>query len=233
MKAPRCTETEWLDVLRADDPRAIRSRRDLRRVNAWMLQDRIMARALTEHHVGTKPRTFVDLGGGDGEFMLSVARRLASRWRDVVVIVLDRHALVSQETRAAFHALQWRVETVRMDVFDFLAGPDAVGVDVMTANLFLHHFPPDRLARLFAQVPRSVSLFVACEPRRAPAALLGSRMLWALGCNDVTRHDAVVSVRAGFAGQELSDLWPADRGWQLSESGAWLFSHRFVARRDR
>ena len=43
----------------------------------------------------------------------------------------------------------------------------------------------------------------ASRGARAPA--LWASRLWALiGCNDVTRHDAVISVRAGFAGEELS-----------------------------
>ena len=62
-------------------------------------------------------------------------------------------------------------------------------------------------------------------------ALAGCRFLWAIGCNDVSRHDAVASVRAGFSGRELCALWPGGRGWQLSEGSAWPFSHTFVARR--
>jgi hypothetical protein len=56
-------------------------------------------------------------------------------------------------------------------------------------------------------------------------------MLWVVGCNDVTRHDAVVSVRAGFAGKELSPLWPEAPDWELAEHAAGSFSHLFIARR--
>jgi hypothetical protein len=52
--------------------------------------------------------------------------------------------------------------------------------------------------------------------------------VWVLGCNAVTRHDAVVSVRAGFAGKELSAAWPPG-AWQLEERVAWPFTHLFVA----
>jgi len=229
MRSPRYVEAEWLDVLPADDPGAVRSRLDLRRVNALMLHPAIMARTLAAHCGDAKPHTLIDLGGGDGAFMLAVARRLAPRWRDVTVVLTDRQEIVGESTRAAFRALRWRLETVRMDVFEFLDSPHVVGADVMIANLFLHHFPPEELARLLARAARSVPRFVACEPRRAALALAGSRALWALGCNDVTRHDAVASVRAGFAGRELSNLWPTDHGWELREGGAWLFTHRFVA----
>jgi hypothetical protein len=55
-------------------------------------------------------------------------------------------------------------------------------------------------------------------------------MVFALGANDVTRHDAVASVRAGFRGRELSGLWPAGAaGWRLNERGIFPFTHLFHA----
>jgi hypothetical protein len=231
MSVPRRVEPELLDELPADDPRAQRSRRDLELVNAFMLQSGIMARSLLRLHGGAPPRTLIDLGGGDGTFMLSVARRLAPRWPDVAVTVLDRQDILSDQTRADFRALGWRIETAATDVFAFLERANPSSVDVITANLFLHHFQPEQLARLLALAARSTGAFVACEPRRSPLALYGSKMLWALGCNDVTRHDAVVSVRAGFNGHELSGLWPTQGPWKLHESGARLFTHLFTAHR--
>ena len=46
-------------------------------------------------------------------------------------------------------------------------------------------------------------------------------------------HDAVASVRAGFRGRELSDLWPMDRAWTLRERGAFPFTHAFFAHADQ
>ena len=231
MNMPRCVEPEWLDELPAHDPRAIRSRRDLQRVNAWMLQRGIMERALVKHCRHDKPRVLLELGAGDGSFMLRLARRLAPHWQNVKVILLDRQNIVSRETREGFSALQWKVETVTADVFDFLEQARPRGVDIITANLFLHHFPQERLARLLAQAAPLTRLFVACEPRRAMTALLGSRLLWAIGCNEVSRHDAVVSVYSGFSGRELSALWPKNGEWRTHEHAARLFTHCFVARR--
>jgi hypothetical protein len=56
-------------------------------------------------------------------------------------------------------------------------------------------------------------------------------MLGLIGANGVTRHDAAVSVRAGFKGGELSALWPANPRWRLRERRAGLFSHLFLAQR--
>jgi hypothetical protein len=99
------------------------------------------------------------------------------------------------------------------------------------ANLFVHHFEGARLQSLLAGIADRAHAFVCLEPSRSASALLGSHLLGAIGCNDVTRHDAVVSVRAGFAAQELSSCWPDHNGWTLRENAAGLFGHRFAARR--
>jgi Methyltransferase domain len=231
MSLPRRLEPEWLDHLPADDPRAMRSRRDLTRVNSFMGNAGRMADALLQHAAGQTPRTMVDLGSGDGQAMLQVARRLAPHWRNVSIVLLDQQNILSETTLAGFAALGWRVEPTSADVFDFLARVQPV--DVITANLFLHHFVDEQLTRLFEQVARATSLMVACEPRRTKFVVEASRLLWAVGCNDVSVHDAVVSARAGFNDKELSALWPHDPQWQVHEQTAGLFSHRFIARRDR
>jgi hypothetical protein len=146
------------------------------------------------------------------------------------VILLDRQAITSPATRAAFARLGWGVQAAKADVFDWLRDPATPGFDAIVANLFLHHFEPARLRELLALAARKAPLFVACEPRRSTWALAGSRLLGFVGCNDVTRHDAVVSVRAGFRDGELAALWP-DEGWTVSERGRGLFSHVFAARR--
>lgn len=226
---PRCLEPEWLDTLPPDDPRALRSRRDLQRVNAWMLNAGIMTRALLNCSQGRPPRRLLDLGSGDGTFMLRVARRLAPHWPGVTAILLDQQSIVSAETRRQFHSLGWTIETAAADVFDLLERDSRTDVDVICANLFLHHFERERLARLLELAAQRTRCFVACEPRRAAHALAASKLLWAIGCNDVSRHDAVVSVRAGFTGGELSALWPAHAGWTLHEHPARLFTHCFAA----
>jgi hypothetical protein len=231
MSFPRRLEAELLDQLPADDPGAIRSRRDLKRVNAFMNNARCVASLLLTHVAGRQPRTILDLGSGDGAFMLQVARRLAPHWRDVTAILLDRQNIVSEETRAKFQALHWRIETISADVFDFLEGGQAANVDALTANLFLHHFTDEQLTRLFARAAQHAWLVAACEPRRAKFVVELSRMLWAVGCNDVTVHDAIASARAGFRDRELSALWPDRENWDLQERSAAVFSHCFVARR--
>ena len=196
----RFLEPEWLDELPPDDPRAVRSRADLRRVNAIMGNARIIARELGQ------ARRIADLGGGDGSLMQAVQHKLG---RELDVTIVDRIA--------------------GLEVFDFLARPGKP-LDAIVANLFLHHLTDADLRRLFTLAAARAPLLVACEPRRSRFALGGARLMWFIGANDVTRHDAVLSVRAGFTDSELSSLWPVAPGWSLIEKPAPPFSHLFVAR---
>lgn len=221
---PRLIEPELLDLLAAQDPRAQASRRDLQRINFVMRNQQIMARLL---RALPPPRRLADLGSGDGRFLLGVARRLAKYWPPVTALILDRQDIVSAQTRAGFAALGWQCTSVTGDILETLPQLDA---EVITANLFLHHLDEANLARLLALAADKAHGFIACEPRRSPAALMASRMVFALACNDVTRHDAVASVRAGFAGSELSRLWPR-AGWRLQEGTALPFTHALSATR--
>jgi hypothetical protein len=224
----RCLEPEWLDLLPADDPRAERSRRDLRRVNAWMGNARILERLLAAH-CRAAPRSLTDLGGGDGQLLLELAMRLARRWPRVAATLVDRQSIVGERTAARVRSLGWDIEAVAADALEYVHDAQPARPAVVIANLFLHHLAETDLTRLLARLATLEVVFIACEPRRSSLGMVGSRMLWAIGCNQVSRHDAIVSVRAGFSGKELSALWPSASGWRLSEAPAGLFSHTFVA----
>jgi SAM-dependent methyltransferase len=223
---PRVLQAEWLDELPSGDVRAIRSRADLRRVNAVMGNARHIAAALQMHLPQTEPLRIADLGAGDGALSLAVARRV-KRPR-VRLTLVDRSPVVHGITIGQLNALGWHASVAPSDVFAFLSRREEA-FDAVFVNLFLHHFDDTALERLLGLVAARTRLFVACEPRRSRLALGGSRLLWALGCNDVTRHDAVVSVRAGFSGSDIRVLWPQDARWQVSERAARPFSHLFTA----
>lgn len=228
----REVEPELLDDLPPADPGAVGSRADLRRLNSLMGHAGILSHAcrheLVETSVRTRPLRLVELGAGDGTLLLQLARCWSALGVTAEVTLLDRQNVVSAETRRAFATLNWSVNSVAADVFTWLQQPAAI-VDVMLANLFLHHFPEKPLRALLRLAAARTNLFIACEPRRSARALMASRLLGFIGCNDVTQHDAVVSVRAGFAGHEISTLWPPVPGWRLSEQRAGRFSHCFVA----
>ena len=72
----RIVEPELLDSLPPDDPAAMRSRADLRRVNWWMRNEVYMANAILG--LPHSASIIMEVGAGDGTFMLGVARRLAA-----------------------------------------------------------------------------------------------------------------------------------------------------------
>lgn len=240
----RNVQPELLDELSPEDSQAQGSRRDLQKLNWIMGHAAIFERAfhsfLKENPVENRPLKICELGAGDGTLLLEIARRMSVRGVTADVTMIDRQSLVSNETCSAFSALQWKVETVSDDVFSFLERPKndlensekSEQFDIIIANLFLHHFKPDALQNLLRLAAKKTRCFITCEPRRTRAALLASRLLGVIGCNAVTRNDAVISVRAGFANGDLSALWPTENDWQCSEHAAGLFTHFFMAKRN-
>ena len=236
MSLRRRVEPEWLDTLPPDEPRARRARRDLRRINRLMSTRRLVGPALdvlVRTSSAASPIPVIELGSGDGELLLYLGRRYASHWPRMDVTLLDLQPVVRTRTMDGYRALGWSVQVVRSDVLAWLAEPDANPKPIILANLFVHHFAGERLRAVLEGAARHASAFLCCEPRRSRFALQSSRMLGAIGCNDVTRHDAVASVRAGFSASELSSLWPRPNEWSLQEGPAGWFSHRFCARRKR
>jgi SAM-dependent methyltransferase len=237
----RVVTREILDDLPVDDIAAIRSRRDLQRVHRAMGTRSIVLRALRNMDVSRKrtgPLRVLELGAGDGSLLLAIAQELAPQWPPVHLTLLDAQPLVPPNSLERFAVLGWTARSTVMDVFDWIANPppkdhhtqSEAHWDVIIANLFLHHFEGQQLATLLRAIAARGDRFVACEPHRAWFPLLGSHLVGAIGANAVTRSDAVLSVRAGFRGNELAAMWPdVDTRWRVSEHPAGLFSHCFVA----
>ena len=232
---PRILEPETLDHLAPDDPVAQRSRRDLRRVNAFMGARRILARALDRVICDSRRKALriVELGCGDGRLMLDVARHRGQRWPEATIDLLDRQPIVDASTVAAFAAAGWRARPLIADVFDWADAAGDRRWDVVVANLFLHHFDGAALGRVLAGCARRADALVACEPRRSRFALGASHLILLLGANAVTRNDGVLSVRAGFIDGELGAAWPgAANVWRRDEYDDGLFTHCFCAVRS-
>jgi hypothetical protein len=239
---PRTVADEALDHLAPDDPAARRSRRDLVRVHRAMRTRAIVLQAwrrLVSPAAVHRPLRILELGAGDGTLLLGVARALAPPWPQVQLTLLDRQAIVSPTTVAGYAALGW---TARVQVDDVLAwaaqpaekapDPGRARWDLVTTTLFLHHFKDGQLGALLAAVASRTDRFFACEPKRSWLPLAGSHLIGAIGANAVTRADAVLSVHAGFRGDEITAAWPRAAGaWDTRESAAGVFSHCFSAKR--
>jgi hypothetical protein len=229
---PRVVTPELLDDLDPGDPRALRSRRDLRRVHRAMRSVQILEAAIGTLPLQQAPRSIIELGAGDGTLLLRLARALGAPWRGAHLTLLDRHDLIAEDTRAGFRQLGWTVTVIEADVLEWSRPPVGERYQLCLANLFLHHFKGAELQALLSGSAARTDVFIACEPRRDRFGLLASRMIGLLGANAVTREDAVKSVAAGFAGHELSTVWAAAPGaWATTEYRALPFSHCFTAMR--
>lgn len=220
MKTRRLTP-EILDELPADNPEAIRSRRDLRLINSLMGNYRMIRRAILAQSEMTH---WVELGAGAG----SLADSFDSESRQKFKV-----CGVDLGPRPENWPNHWN--WYQGDLFAFLEGekkdsgsPECRGV---IANLFLHHFSDDQLIRLGKILRQNYSRILAVEPvRRRRHCRMGA--LLHPFVNRVTRHDMRVSIEAGFRGGELAAiLIGGDDEWDFRLRETWIGSHFLSAER--
>ena len=203
----RTLQAELVDDLPAHHPNAIETRRDLRLINTLMGHAGIFVRSLKKAFPAQPPTRLLEIGAGDGQILLRVAKRLAGRWRDVDVTFVDLQNLLQEKTRADFAALHWTVRSVEGDIFKLWSDDAALEeTEAILANLVLHHFTDAQLNCLFSIAAKKADAFIAVEPRRERWSLFWANCLSLIGCGPVACHDAPVSVQAGFTHRELSAL---------------------------
>ena len=228
----RLVQPELLDHLPGDDPQAIRSHHDLRRIHAWMGNVRHVAPCLDHAADRKAPRRIIDLGAGDGAFMAGCLQHATRIPKDTELLMIDRRNSVDSGILSRLRARGFHPRVKQIDAWDWFQTTAPQPGTWILASLFLHHFETPSLPTLLACIAQHADLFCACEPRRASLPLAACRLLPCIGANAVTRHDAAVSVQAGFRGTELSDLWPVRNGWRLRERTAGWFSQILFAERN-
>ena len=201
---------EILDSLPPDDPGAIRSRRDLRRLNFCMGNDRWI-RSVLARNVNLAKKGIVEIGAGDGDLLRSVATLAPATGLDLQ----PRPVGLPSE-------IKWHTG----DLFEQSSLPSG---GVLVANLFLHHFEPDELKALGALM-EPFELLVFSEPLRSCGILALSRCV-APFVGSVTRHDMPVSIRAGFTMGELPTYLGLSDRWSVTETTSVLGAIRTIATR--
>ena len=213
----RIVKPEILDRLLPDDPAVPHARRDLQMINGLMGNHRWILRQLQP--LIQPGDHLVEWGGGDG----SLARMIDSRRTSFPTFSLT---VIDQAPRPPGlpEGISWSVQDL-LDRFDPI--PRAA---IVMANLILHHFEPGSLRQLGALLHPECRTFIACEPVRRRRHQWQLRILRLLGIHAVTRHDAHVSVGAGFRGNELAEalgLHPSV--WTVRIRETILGAHRLLA----
>ena len=202
---------EILDSLNPSDPRAIRSRRDLRWIDLYLGNSRWIVRRLKKQT--PPPAQIIEIGAGEGDLCRKVQTSLLSS----TVTGLD----LIQRPANLPSDIQW----IGGDFFQTLPNIDA---DACIGSLILHHFSNEALRYLGARLQSFRSL-TFCEPLRSRLPLFLSK----LSCpflSEVTRHDMPASIRAGFIPGELPALLSLDsKKWSIRESSHWRGALRLAA----
>ena len=191
----RTVAPEILDSLDSSDPRALRSRQDLRLINTFMAGESWILRELSK----LQPSKVVELGAGEG----TLVNKIKAQFNTAQVIGVD---LVPEPS--SVHA---EVEWHQGDVLEYQGFGDDT---VVVANLFIHHLDAAQLNQLGKALSGAGTLLFA-EPLRAHVPKMMGRCLFPF-INDVTRHDMIVSIEAGFQEGELAELMPSF-SWKESQ----------------
>lgn len=191
---------EILDSLNPADPRAMRSRRDLRLIDLFLGNSRWILRLLKKQT--PPPARIIEIGAGEG----MLCRKIQKFHPSSLVTGLD---LVERPANLP-SAIQWMSG-------DFFQSLSKIKADTCVASLILHHFSDDALRNL-APLLQAFRTLVFSEPHRARLPLFFSKISAPI-MGEVTRHDMPASIRAGFRSGELPALLDLDsKRWAITES---------------
>lgn len=201
IKMQRAVIPEYLDKLPHDHGEAIASRRALRFFNWFLNTDswfkgEILARL-------QEGESLLEVGAGEGRLSGTLFEAVRKKGLKASVWTLLDAQPVFSRRREAFN---YTVE----DLLLFRGYDDA---SLIFGNMILHHFSSRELERLGEAFNRHARLLVFQEPARRKLTY-GLCRLFSLPLGRVTRHDAPVSIRAGFRGEELPE-------WLGLKAGAW------------
>lgn len=207
----RVVEPEILDELSGDDPRALRSRRDLRLINALMGNERWILRQLEKRSSACR---VAELGAGRGELLSRISQK--------------GFAAIGLDLQPPPERLVTEAEWATGDLFQTLPKSSP---QIVVGSLILHHFQDEELLRLGRLLVDCEQLIFA-EPYRSSFASLEGYTLFPI-INDVTKHDMQTSIRAGFRRGELAIKLGLGEEWHWEERVTLRGGLRMIAKRTQ
>ncbi len=215
---PRIVTPEMMDDPSVDEQELERSLSYIRAVNKHL-----GGRNALLHHLkrwsSTWPTgetiTLLDIATGSADLPVACVRWARSEGIDLRVTAIDTHEKTLACARRfveRFPDLKDSIEIVRADAFTLLDrfGPESY--DYVHAGLFLHHLSDIQVQTMLRIMERLARRGVIWNDLiRSTFARLGIRLL-TIGRPEIIRHDARVSVSAGFTRTEALEL--ASKAWE-------------------
>lgn len=213
---PRRLTPELMDDPGVARDELARSLAYIRGVNRWLGGSRALLRHLARWSAGWKPGeiiTLLDIATGSADIPIAVRRWALRRGFDVRITGIDLHettlAIARERVDAASRAdarIGAGITLVRADARRLVEEFGAASFDYAHASLFLHHLPDIEVMtvlRIMDRVSRRGVVWndlVRSRLHRALAAML------TVGASSIVKHDARVSVEAGFTKREALDM---------------------------
>ena len=212
----RTVKPEILDLLPESHPDALHNRRDLLIFNHLMGNFRWFYGELNKRLADND--RLLEIGAGLGDLGRWLYPRVLNR-QDVLFDGLDRWS------RPPHWPELWNWHQVDLRSFN---GYDRY--NIILANLVLHQFEDHELQQLGQAIGKRARLILISEPARRKLHLLQVKLATILGTSYVTKHDARVSIEAGFINDELPRLLGLDlKHWECNCEVGFLGQYRMIA----
>ena len=201
----RQIKSEILDDLDAKDPQARRSRQDLRRINLFMGNMRWIREEILKVLSQTNTKlNVIEIGSGDGQFLESLKHIKGLNLKGV-------------DLQPKPKSISSEIEWIQKDVFEINNLPQNNSYPTaVICNLILHHFTDDQLSKLGKLISQANHIIINEPSRRLIPLLMGYLAFPLLG--KVTRHDMIISIRAGFRDRELLKFFPSKHCLMIRET---------------
>jgi 2-polyprenyl-3-methyl-5-hydroxy-6-metoxy-1,4-benzoquinol methylase len=151
----------------------------------------------------------LDVGTGSADIPLAVARWAQSTGRSLQVTAVDVHPVTLELARRHLDAAGLGpecIELVQADARQLVDRFEPGAFDYAHASLFLHHLQDIEAMTVLRIMDRLATGAVFVNDLvRGAIGRLGARLA-TIGAPPMVRHDAVVSVNAGFTRAEILDM---------------------------
>lgn len=231
---PRKLTAEFMDAPDASREELAEALRYLRWVNRWLGGRWALESSLARWSKDWKPSeqvTLLDVATGSADLAVEARRWGLARGFDIRVTGIDIHpttlSLAREHVAGIGGEIASGIELVECDAKKLVERFGARSFDYVHAGLFLHHLPEIEVLTVLAIMDRVARRGTLWNDLVRSPLSLGFVRLFTLGQNAMVRHDAVVSMEAGFTKAEAVDL--AKRaGWERATYRTSLWSHRFA-----